>query len=198
MLLLFVPPVGIALLWWGKHFTQRTRGVLTAASALLFLVVISTSGKRSARKNADGGEPVSPASPTTASAPSHSQQPAVGGAGRGDPATGKTAEVAPGEAAWERARRSRNGQVAVRHEDFGEEWPLTVEAGTIRCEPPSIVTFSASDGRIFGVNGMGMAHHSQIDPIWADDPSPTGRAAKLKKSIGPLISLGLFLCKQVE
>jgi hypothetical protein len=40
-LLLFVPPVGIALLWWGRHFSEKVRIGLTIASALFFLVAIT-------------------------------------------------------------------------------------------------------------------------------------------------------------
>jgi hypothetical protein len=40
-LLLFVPPLGIALLWWGRHFPEKVRIGLTIASALFFLVAVT-------------------------------------------------------------------------------------------------------------------------------------------------------------
>jgi hypothetical protein len=78
----------------------------------------------------------------------------------------------------------------VAQAEFGDDWPLTVSEGTLRCEA-SKVTFEA-DGTVYAVNGTARADdsYSDIDSIWADDPSGLG----LKKNIGPLIDRGLLLC----
>jgi len=82
------------------------------------------------------------------------------------------------------------GSLYVSASDFGDEWPLTVTSGTLRCEAPSVVVFSAG-GVEYGVNGMATTQgYPEIDPIWADDPSEYIP----KKNIGPLIQRGLELC----
>ena len=211
--LILFSPAGIGLAWWFKLWSKRTRIIASTASAILFIAAIVSlindmSQRRKVAANpSDTAIPISSAEATRPAAVTSAPQPLpVGGAGvveRVDPETGKTrvervktAEVAVGEAAWDRARRSRNGQVMVRREDFGEAWPFTVESGTITCAPPHIIAFHASDGRVFGVNGVGIGKHGKIDPIWADDPSSTGRELQVKRSIEPILALGLFLCKQ--
>ena len=83
---------------------------------------------------------------------------------------------------------------AVTRADFGDDWPLTVESGTLRCEGGGAgigaVVFVAPDGTEYGVNGLA-SDYTDIDAIWADDPS--GLVPKL--SIGPLIEAGLELCE---
>jgi hypothetical protein len=59
VLLLFVPPLGIALLWWGRHFSEKVRIGLTIASALFFLVAMTR----------DKGEPSRTATEAAASTP---------------------------------------------------------------------------------------------------------------------------------
>jgi len=82
----------------------------------------------------------------------------------------------------------------VSSADYGADWPLTVDSGTLRCEGAGAVTFTA-DGTTYWVNGTagGLADENgwaDIEAIWADDPS--GDAPKI--SIGPLIDDGLKLC----
>jgi hypothetical protein len=91
--------------------------------------------------------------------------------------SGKTEEIASGNT--EEVSRS----------DFGSNWPLTVESGTLACEGAGAVTFTTS-GTTYAVNGMaqGMDQYAEIDPIWADE------GGGLKKNIGPLIDRGLSLC----
>lgn len=73
---------------------------------------------------------------------------------------------------------------------LGDDWPLTVADGVLRCEPPSAVVFR-SGGTDYAVNGVATsAGHSYIDPIWAAGASGVAP----KKSIGPLIERGLALC----
>ncbi|MFS8104661.1 YebY family protein [Lentzea alba] len=78
----------------------------------------------------------------------------------------------------------------VRREDFGEKWPLTVDAGIVRCQNGA-VTFTAN-GFNYDVNGTAMTKNrgKKIDEIWADNPKVPG----LKINISPIIDLGLKLC----
>ena len=43
--------------------------------------------------------------------------------------------------------------VTVSADRFGDEWPLIVDGGSLRCEPPGAVIFRYN-GSDFGVNGM--------------------------------------------
>lgn len=72
----------------------------------------------------------------------------------------------------------------------GDDWPLTVADGTIRCENGGQVTFEGG-GTKYAVNGTarGQTDLPDIDPIWADSTDGLG-----KKNIGPIISVGLTLC----
>lgn len=80
----------------------------------------------------------------------------------------------------------------LRASDFGDEWPLTVDGGTVACEAPSRVTFTV-DGTTYSVNGSADSAAAtegwrDIRPIWrkgTDTPYV---------SIGPLIDAGLELC----
>lgn len=83
----------------------------------------------------------------------------------------------------------------VSRAEMGDDWPLTVEAGTLRCDADA-VTFVTEDGREYAVNGtaIGRHDHPEIDPIWANDPDPY----LPKKNIGPLIEEGLKLCEEAE
>lgn len=84
----------------------------------------------------------------------------------------------------------------VEPADFDQPWPLTVESGTLRCEPPGAVVFTAPDGTEYAVNGMAEGQdYADIEPIWRDDPDPPA-GADLKVSIHPLIEAGLDLCEQ--
>jgi hypothetical protein len=73
----------------------------------------------------------------------------------------------------------------------GKEWPLTVDSGTLACEPGSRIIFEA-DGTTYAVNGLakGDGSYADIDPIWADDGSGLG----LKVNISDLIEAGQALC----
>jgi hypothetical protein len=82
----------------------------------------------------------------------------------------------------------------VGRADYGNDWPLTVDSGTLRCEAPGAVTFT-SDGTTYWVNGTAgnqaeTRGWADIHAIWADDPSDPG----LKIYIGTLIDDGLALC----
>lgn len=81
----------------------------------------------------------------------------------------------------------------VKAEDYGDRWPLTVEHGTLRCEPVERVVFTDPDGKDWAVNGAASSHgYDEIEPIWADNPEIDGT----KKIISPLIEDGLSLCER--
>jgi hypothetical protein len=84
----------------------------------------------------------------------------------------------------------------ISRSDYGTEWPLTVEEGTLSCSGPGAVTFTTDDGTTYWVNGTagGMADEKgwlDIKPIWAKNPNPIYGP---RKSIGPLIDDGLKFC----
>lgn len=79
----------------------------------------------------------------------------------------------------------------VTRAQFGEAWPLTVDSGLLRCEPPGAVVFTAPNGTEYAVNGLAESQgFADIDPIWAANPEPLIP----KMDISPLISAGLELC----
>lgn len=81
----------------------------------------------------------------------------------------------------------------VTSEDYGNAWPLTVDEGTLRCEPAGQVVFTAPDGTEYAVNGMAdTAGYADIDPIWAGSRDP----GIPKMSMGPLIDDGLAMCEE--
>ncbi len=76
----------------------------------------------------------------------------------------------------------------VSRAQMGDEWPLTVSEGLLRCEPGSEVTFQA-DGTSHTLNRPA-AHsaHGAIGPLLLD----AGGGAT--KDLGPLLGRGLRLC----
>lgn len=83
----------------------------------------------------------------------------------------------------------------VSRAELGDEWPLTVEEGMLRCDGAQQIgaVFFETDGRVYPVNGIarGRSDGPEIDEIWADDPDIPGA----KKNIGILIERGLDLCE---
>ena len=79
---------------------------------------------------------------------------------------------------------------AVAAGDFGEDWPLTVDGGTLACSLGQ-VTF-VREGVEYAVNPVARMTglYQQIDPILADQP-----ASDAKRSLDPLIGVGLDLCE---
>lgn len=90
---------------------------------------------------------------------------------------------------------SENASAQVSRSEMGDEWPLTVDAGELRCQGSGgvgAVTFTTADGKTYAVNGIAKQNGvPAIDPIWAKDPSIPGT----KKNIGPLLDRGRALCK---
>ncbi|MEG4009894.1 DUF2511 domain-containing protein [Microcoleus sp. Pol11C1] len=85
---------------------------------------------------------------------------------------------------------------AVSEEQFKDQWPLTISSGRVSCVLNSrggqIVTFIASDGKEYSLNGTakGSGNFLPIEGLWK--PDPTNPPAK--KNIGVLIDEGLKLC----
>lgn len=80
----------------------------------------------------------------------------------------------------------------LTRDNFGADWPLTVDFGVVACADGS-VTFRAPDGTKYAVNGTAQAQHRalpKIDAIWADDPDLDG----VKINIAPVIDRGRELC----
>ncbi|MGV3613352.1 MAG: DUF2511 domain-containing protein [Fluviicola sp.] len=100
-------------------------------------------------------------------------------------------------------------QKFVSRSMFGNEWPLTIDKGTLKCLDYGGVVFITEDGQIYGVNGTAKTYgktagYSDIEDIWADDlvtkkslmeVGVSEKDASSKISIGPLLDEGLKLCK---
>jgi hypothetical protein len=78
----------------------------------------------------------------------------------------------------------------------GRTWPLTVDGGTLACEPFSSVLFTAYAGGTDAVNGTAMAPASwpDIDEVEADAPDGSGP----KVNIGHPIETGFGLCRDAR
>ena len=83
--------------------------------------------------------------------------------------------------------------------DLGEDWPLTVPGGTLRCEGPGAVSFQADEGIIYAVNATGKAWSRTNNLAWRDveliqapDPSAPGKF----RSADALIARGVALCDE--
>jgi hypothetical protein len=93
---------------------------------------------------------------------------------------------------------SKPGRLRVSREEFGERWPLTVDAGELECRqkgagPAGRMVLFHAEGRTYAVNGTAITHsgHPRIDPIWRDNPDIPGT----KIPITPLLNAGLKLCE---
>lgn len=80
----------------------------------------------------------------------------------------------------------------VSREAFGADWPLTVDSGILRCEPPQLVVIDTG-GTTYAVNGSakGTKRWADADTITAPHPSIVGG----RMDVAPLISRGLDLCR---
>lgn len=77
-----------------------------------------------------------------------------------------------------------NSGTLVKHEDFGEQWPFTVNQGYLDCVGRSAV-FRA-EMREYGLNGVALSNgYNPIDPIWRNHPEIPGA----KINIGRMIQI---------
>jgi len=79
----------------------------------------------------------------------------------------------------------------VSRSDYGAGWPLTVDSAKIGCANGQNEYVQVGSIR-YALNGTAKADggYSNVDTIWADDPSSPG----LKLSIAPLIADAQKLC----
>lgn len=73
---------------------------------------------------------------------------------------------------WQVERSPLQPERVISRADFGEEWPFTVESGTLRCSGSGAVTFT-TEGATYAVNGTASTVGAgiAIEPIWAFAPS---------------------------
>lgn len=85
---------------------------------------------------------------------------------------------------------TQESRLEVGREQLGEQWPLTVERGTLACDDRDLTI--TVDGRVYalGAGGEGTGAGSPIDPLRAADEDEPGA----RKSLGPLISRAAELC----
>ncbi|MBF6228500.1 DUF2511 domain-containing protein [Nocardia abscessus] len=80
---------------------------------------------------------------------------------------------------------------AIRSENLGYLWPLTVDHGTLECRPGDQAVFIAPDGSAYALNGNASdAGVADIEPLRA-----TG-AGNDKISLGAMRTKALTLCHQ--
>lgn len=110
-----------------------------------------------------------------------------GGGGTVAPAT---VPAATQPAAKPQAHRKR-----VTRADFGEAWPLTVDAGELECVEVTgrvHVLVIHVGGKTYAVNGTAIDRgYQRIDPIWRDNPRIKGA----KMDMGPLLKAARELCE---
>lgn len=83
----------------------------------------------------------------------------------------------------------------VTAEQLGDKWPLTVDKGTLHCEPPTRIVFTAPDGQKYGVNGSAQNDYMTIIEITKYTEN-MGQKFKLDPSI--LIEEGMKLCESTK
>ena len=95
------------------------------------------------------------------------------------------------------SQRRYSGQQKLSANEFPGKWPLTVEEGTLFCEPLTRgarpmgrIAFRAPDGTTYAVNGTAQPKYPRIDPIWRSDPEIPGAEIY----IGDLMEAGHALC----
>src|SRR5262245_41973470 len=88
---------------------------------------------------------------------------------------------------------ARSTGIPVSRADYGERWPFTMEAGTIRCTPEgpqstrTFVTLDTGTGIQFGLNGAART-------FGYPDVTDALQAGKTLADVQPFIALGLPLC----
>ncbi|HHP6940216.1 TPA: DUF2511 domain-containing protein [Acinetobacter baumannii] len=85
--------------------------------------------------------------------------------------------------------------VEVTADQFGDKWPLTVDKGTLHCEPPTRIVFTAPDGQKYGVNGSAANDYISILEITKDTEN---MGVKFKMNSSILIEEGMKLCESAK
>lgn len=91
---------------------------------------------------------------------------------------------------------SERGPGYVTREDFGDDWPLTVDSAEVRCEEGRFVVLEA-EGETYGLTGAAQTHLDLAppDPIWRNAPDVPEGMEPWKVSLRPLTERGLELCE---
>jgi len=88
---------------------------------------------------------------------------------------------------------SSNSRVHVTREQFGNEWPLTVDSGDVECIDGLYVVFH-HHGTAYALNGIAESRgYPKIDPIWKDNEAFASMGIESKLNIQPLLDAGLEL-----
>lgn len=85
--------------------------------------------------------------------------------------------------------------VEVSAAQFGDKWPLTVDKGTLHCEAPTRIVFTAPDGQKYGVNGTASLDYVTILEITKDQEN---LGYTFKMDVTNLIEEGMKLCEKAK
>jgi hypothetical protein len=93
---------------------------------------------------------------------------------------------------------SGDGCEKVSSDQFGEDWPLTVANGTLKCiKPYQAVIFIDKEGKEYALNGLAISlkKYADIEPIQKKENTifPDFKI-QTKKSVYPLTVRALKLC----
>jgi hypothetical protein len=80
----------------------------------------------------------------------------------------------------------------ISKEQYGDQWPFTVDFGILACRRGNAVIFRTEDHEVYALNGLAMDEYKDVRPIWKDDPNFPFPNSKI--SLGNLIREGLELC----
>ena len=83
--------------------------------------------------------------------------------------------------------------VSVSRQEYGDEWPFTVERGELWCVSPGRNVLFVADGVNYAVNDRARASKRWVDiegRIWREDPKIPGT----RVSLSNLIQRGLTFC----
>ena len=84
----------------------------------------------------------------------------------------------------------------VHAQEFGEEWPFTVEHGLLHCDDSGAVSFETEDGARYALNSAALTQGLPAPlPIWKADPQ-LPEAGMM--SLAPLIAAGAALQPQPQ
>ncbi|TCM68373.1 uncharacterized protein DUF2511 [Acinetobacter calcoaceticus] len=79
----------------------------------------------------------------------------------------------------------------ITQAEIGEEWPLLVDEGVLRCEETGKIIFRTA-GKDYAVNGLAMNDFPSILNI---TQNIKGSMGEYKRSLDPIIKAGAKLCK---
>ena len=85
---------------------------------------------------------------------------------------------------------TQESRLEVGRAELGEQWPLTVERGTLACEDRDLTITVDGTAYALGAGGDGTGAGRPIDALRAEDEDAPGA----RKSLGPLISRAAELC----